>query len=49
MLQVIHWNGLYSKYPAKRAFVEQQLYAHYERFALALRGVEVANVRYVSS
>ena len=49
MLQLIHWNGLYSKHPAKRAFVRRRLYAHYNRFHLELRGVKVANVRYVSS
>jgi hypothetical protein len=49
MLQLIHWNRLYAKYPAKRAFVWQRLYEHYYWLDLALQGVKVADVRYVSS
>jgi hypothetical protein len=47
MLKSIIWNGLYARHPAKRAFVETRINDHYKRFALAKRGLDVADVRYV--
>src|SRR4030088_600113 len=44
---IIRWNGLYSRQPAKRAFARTRIIAHYGRFGLERRGVSVAVLRYV--
>jgi hypothetical protein len=55
LLEVFRWNGLYyTRHPAKRAFAtlkleEGGIQAHYNRFALARRGVWITNIRYVLS
>jgi hypothetical protein len=48
-LEIFRWNGLFSRHPAKRAFARGRILAHYDRFALARRGVAIADIRYVFS
>ncbi len=49
MLRTILWNKLFAGYPDKRAFAHERILKHYERFALAKKGLDMADVRYVSS
>ncbi len=49
MLRTILWNKLFAGYPDERAFAHERILKHYERFALAKKGLDMADVRYVSS
>jgi hypothetical protein len=49
LLKDFCWNGLYSTDEKERDFAKKRLQAHYDRFALARRGVKKAIVRYESS
>ena len=47
-LKRFDWNDLYAAHLDKRAFAKKRILNHFNRFALADRGVGRASVRYVT-